>query len=121
MFSRFQTLVVRLKVLVKGYSIVDHVKKIIRRLSKRWRPIVTTLKLFKDLNNATLEELVSSSRSHEIELEEDYPKRKVKLVALKSMGNSEKTKAFQAEEEESEEDSKEEDELSLLSIRVNQL
>lgn len=34
MFSRFQTLVDGLKVLNKGYTIVDHVKKIIRSLPK---------------------------------------------------------------------------------------
>ena len=33
-FSRFQTLVVGLKVLEKGYSTGDHVKKIIRSLPK---------------------------------------------------------------------------------------
>ena len=34
MFSRFQTLVVGLKVLDKGYSTADHIKKIIRSLHK---------------------------------------------------------------------------------------
>lgn len=66
MFLRFQTLVVGLKVPDKGYSTVDHVKKIIRKLPKRWKPIVIALKLYKDLNNTTLEELVGSFRSHEI-------------------------------------------------------
>ena len=69
MFSRFQTLVAGLRVLNKGYSTADHVKKIIRSLPSKWRPMVTTLKLAKDLNNTSLEELVSSLRSHEIELE----------------------------------------------------
>ncbi|XP_050916179.1 uncharacterized protein LOC127131293 [Lathyrus oleraceus] len=76
-FSRFQTLVIGLKVLDKG---------------------------------------------HEIELEVDETNRKSKSFALKSSGRSEKTKALQAEtDEESEEESEEENELSLLSIRVNQL
>lgn len=70
----------------KGYSIVDHVKKIIRNLPKRWRPIVVALKLSMDLNNTSLEELFSSLRSHEIGLKEDEPKRKSKFVALKSLG-----------------------------------
>lgn len=115
-FSRFQTLVSGLEVLEKGYSIVDHVKKIIRSLPKRWRHMVTAFKLSKDMSNTTLEELVSSLRSHEIDLEEDEPPIIVKYVALKSMGKSEKTKAFQAEE-----DYEEENELSLLSRRVKQL
>ena len=73
MFSRFQTLVVGLQVLNKGYSILDHVKKIIRSLPVKWRPMVTTLKLEKDLNNMRLKELISSLRSHEIELDQDKP------------------------------------------------
>ena len=41
--------------------------------------MVTALKLSKDLNNISLEELVSSLKSHEIELEEDEPQKKKKL------------------------------------------
>ena len=96
-FSRSQNLVVGLKVLNKGYSTTYHVKKIIRSLLKKWRPMVSALKLSKDLNNTSLEELISSLRSHEIDLEEDEPRKKVIYVALKS--KSGKTKAFQAEEE----------------------
>ena len=84
MFSRFQILVAGLKVLDKGYTTSDHVKKIIKSLPKKWRPMVTALKLSKDLNNISLEELISSLRSHEIDLKEDEPKKKRKSVALKS-------------------------------------
>ena len=66
MFSRFQILVAGLKVMDKGYSIDDHVKKFIRSLPKKWRPMVTALKLAKDLNKISLEELFSSLRRHEI-------------------------------------------------------
>lgn len=61
---------------------------------------------------------MSSLRSQEIEFEEGQPQRKVKVVALKYMRKFEKTKVFQAKEVE---DSEEEDELSLLSRRVNKL
>ena len=59
--------------------------------------MVTTLKFSKDLNNISLEELVSSLKSHEIELEEDEPQKKIKSVALKSRSERckpEKNKAF---------------------------
>ena len=63
-------------------------------------------KLSKDLNNTSLEELVSSLRRHETELKEDVPKRKSKYVVLKSSGIFEKTKSLQLEtNEESEEES----------------
>lgn len=114
--------IVGLKVLNKVYTTANPVKKIIRSSLKKWRPMVTALKVSKDMNNMTLEGLVSYLRSHKIDLEEDEPHGKEKYVVLKSKGNIEKTKAFQAEEEEeSEEVSDEEDELSLLSIRVNQV
>lgn len=84
----------------KGYSTADHVKKITISLPKRQIPMVTALNLSKDLNKASLKELINSLRSHEIKLDEDEPKRMRKFVALKYQGNSEKTKAFLAEEDE---------------------
>ena len=84
MFSRFQILVVGLRVLDKGYSTADNIKKIIRSLPKKWRPMVNALKLAKYLNKISLEELVSSLRSHEIELEDDEPQKQGKTLALKS-------------------------------------
>lgn len=119
-FSRFQTLVDGLKVMSKGYTTSDHVKKIIKCLPKKWRPMVTALKVSKDLNT-TLEELISSLKSHEIDLEEDEPKKKIKPMDLEFKGKFEKAKALQTKEEESEESSEEEYDTSLLSIRVNQL
>lgn len=82
---------------------------------------MTSLKVSKVLNNTTLKELISSLKSHEIELEEGEPQKKVKFVALMSKGKLKKAKALQAKEEEYEESSEEEDQLSLLSRRVNQL
>ena len=85
------------------------VKKIIRSLPKKWRPMVTSLKMENDLNSISLEELVSYLISHEIELEEDEPQKQGKSVALKS--KPEKTITYQAEEEIeiSDEDSKDDD------------
>ena len=63
--------------------------------------MVTTLKLSKDLNNITLEQLIKSCRSHEIGIEEDEPQKKNKSIALRSRTERlkpEKSKAFQAEE-----------------------
>src|SRR3954471_17762492 len=123
MFSRFQTLTAGLRVLDKGYTNADHVKKIIRSLPKRWGPMVTAFKIAKNLNGVSLEELISALRSHEIELDANEPQKKGKSIALKS--NSKKcANAFQAREEdpeESESEEEEEDELSMISRRVNQL
>src|ERR1044072_8677118 len=120
MFSRFQMLVAGLRVLDKAYSTSDHVKKIIRSLPAKWIPVVTALKVAKDLNSISMEELVSSLRSHETELQADEPQKRNRSVALKS--TSKKNKALQAvEESEDSEESSEEDELSLISRRINRL
>ncbi|KAI5436385.1 hypothetical protein KIW84_022748 [Lathyrus oleraceus] len=71
--THFESFTPNYEVVDKGYSTTDHVKKIISSLPVRWRPMVISLKLSKDLNNISLEELVSSLRNHEIELEEDEP------------------------------------------------
>jgi hypothetical protein len=60
MFSRFRILIAGLRVLNKRYTTTDHVIKIIRSLPAKWRHMVTTL-----------EELISSLISHEIELDVD--------------------------------------------------
>src|SRR3954465_11266591 len=121
MFSRFQTLTAGLRVLDKGYTKADHVKKIIRSLPRRWGPMVTAFKIAKNLNEVSLEELISALRSHEIELDANEPQKKGKSIALKS--NIKKcTNVFQAREEDPEEsESEKEDELSLISRRLNQL
>src|SRR4051812_21468982 len=121
MFSRFQTLTAGLRVLDKGYTKADHVKKIIRSLPRRWGPMVTAFKIAKNLNEVSLEELIRALRSHEIELDANEPQKKGKSIALKS--NIKKcTNAFQAREEDLEEsESEEEDELSMISRRVNRL
>src|SRR3954463_11118804 len=82
----------------------------------------TAFKISKNLNEVSLEELISALRSHEIELNANEPQKKGKSIALKS--NYKKcSNAFQSEEEDSEESEpeEEEDELSMISRRVNQL
>ena len=83
--------------------------------------MVTSLKLAKDLNKISLEELVISLRSHEIELEDDEPQKKGKSLSLKSNKHEIKFLKEKAEAENYGESSSEEDELFFLSRRINQL
>jgi hypothetical protein len=55
--------------------------------------MVIALKLSKDLKNISLEELVSSLRRHEIELEEDESQKKIKFVALKSISKGDRSES----------------------------
>lgn len=63
MSSRFQTLVSGLQVLTKSYTTPDHVKKILRSLSAKWSPKVTSIQEAKYLNRLSLENLISSLKS----------------------------------------------------------
>src|SRR4051812_22574831 len=114
MFSRFQTLTAGLRLLDKGYTKVDHVKKIIRSFPRIWVPMVTAFKIAKNLNEVSLEELISALRSHEIKLDANEPQKKGKSITLKS-NNKKCTNAFQAEEEDSEESESKEEEDDELS------
>jgi hypothetical protein len=69
MFSRFKVLVAGLKVLKKSYTTSDHVKKILRSLPAKWRPKVTAIQEAKNLDTLSLEGLISSLMSREIESE----------------------------------------------------
>ena len=64
MFGRFQTLVHGLQALGKSYTTPDHVRKILRSLTKQWRPKVTAIQEAKDLNALRLEDLMSSLKAH---------------------------------------------------------
>jgi hypothetical protein len=97
------------------------VKKIIRSFPQKWTHMVTPLKVSKDLNSTTLEELISSLRSHDIELEADEPQKKAKSVALKSSCESEKVHISHSNVDEICSEDVEDEEVSLLSRRINQL
>lgn len=76
MFSWFQVIVSRLRVLNKSYEIVDHVKEILRSLHVKYRPKVTSIQEVKDLNIISLEILKRNLQSHEMELIGDEPAKK---------------------------------------------
>ncbi|KAK2352348.1 gag-protease polyprotein [Trifolium repens] len=126
MFSRFQILVFGLQVLDKSYTEADHVRKVLRSLPPKWRPKVTAFQEAKDLDEVTLENLISSLKSHEMELITDESTKKLKGIALSSKGSSKalKTKVIESEDEASEEGnevgSDDEEEMVLMATRVSQ-
>lgn len=94
MFSRFQILVYDLQFLNKIYTTSDHVKKILRSRHVKWGLRVTAIQEAKDFNKLTLENLISSRKSHEMELIGNEPAKKSKSITMKSMEKS--VKALQA-------------------------
>ncbi|WJZ99484.1 hypothetical protein VitviT2T_017926 [Vitis vinifera] len=68
MFSRFLVIVNGLEALGKTYTEVEKVMKILRSLPKKWETKVTAIQEAKDLNKLSLEELIGSLMTYEIEL-----------------------------------------------------
>ena len=82
MFSMFHVIQSGLQELKKIYTVSDHVKKIMRSLPSRFRTKVTTIQEARDLDMLRLEDLISSLKSHEIELTGDKTTEKFKPLAL---------------------------------------
>ncbi|KAK2374267.1 putative mitochondrial protein [Trifolium repens] len=126
MFSRFQILVSGLQVLDKSYTEADHVRKVLRSLPPKWRPKVTAFQESKDLDTVSLESLISSLKSHEMELMTDESTKKMKGIALSSKSSSKalKAKIIESEDEASEEGqedgSDDEEEMVLMAAKVSQ-
>lgn len=84
MFTRFTDIINSLKALGKVYTNVEHVRKILWSLPKKWEPKVTAITEAKDLSKLSLDELLGSLMTHEITQkghEGEPPKRS---LALKS-------------------------------------
>ncbi|XP_057444141.1 uncharacterized protein LOC130736319 [Lotus japonicus] len=93
----FQMIIVGIRVLDKGYTTPYHVKRILTGLPEKWMPLVTSLKLSRDINKMSLEELISILKSHEIDRADHVIQKKQKSIAPKS--KFEKAKALQAEQQ----------------------
>jgi len=76
--------------LKESYGVPNHVNKIFRSLPARFRPKVTDIQEAKDLDKLSLENLIISFKSHEIELNGDEPIQKSKSIALTSKVKSAK-------------------------------
>ena len=131
MTNRFMHIINKLKVLgKKKYTNAEMVRKILRSLSKAWRPQVTVIQEAKDLNMLSLDALIASLKTHEIELNEDFEKsnRKGKSITLKSTQRKRSSsKAMKAAEDSysnkgdssNDDDDDEKDEIAHLARRIS--
>jgi gag-polypeptide of LTR copia-type/Zinc knuckle len=104
MITRFTNIVNELDSLGKSMDNEEQVRKILRVLPTSWMPKVTALKETKDFTKFTLEELIGSLMTHEIEVKshEQNPRR-------------EKGLALQVEQSDEEEEDEEEEDIALLT------
>ena len=71
MFRRFQSILNELRSLGIIYDNYDHIDKILRILSRKWRPQVTSLRALQNLDSMSPKELVGILKVHEPELQQD--------------------------------------------------
>ena len=69
MFGCFRAILNGLRSLGKTYDNNDHIDKISRSLTRKWRSWVMTLRALKNLDSLSLKELVSTLKVHEQELQ----------------------------------------------------
>ena len=132
MTIRFMHIINQLKALGKRYSNAEMVRKILRSLSKAWRPKVVAIQEAKDLNVLSFDTLIGSLKTYEIELNEASKEtNKIgKSIALKSTHRrSSSSKAMKSskelDEEEKEpfddEDDDEKDEIVHLAKMISKV
>jgi hypothetical protein len=101
MFTRFTDIINGLKSLGKEYTNVEMVRKILRCLPKSWEPKVTAIQEAKDLTKLSLDELMGSLMTHEmnqVKEDEDEGRRK-RGIALKATCSSEDESSEDEDEE----------------------
>ena len=134
MFSRFQTILNELRSLGRTYDNYDHIDKILRSLSRKWRPQVTALRAAKNLETMSLEELIGTLKVHELELLQDEGTRRSKSLALnvqkkklsnRASSSRPSSKALSAADEtdgeSEEEETDEEDEIAFISKKIRHM
>ncbi|KAL6345510.1 hypothetical protein AAG906_017233 [Vitis piasezkii] len=107
MFSRFMVIVNELDALGKTYTEVEKVMKILRSLPKKWETKVTVIQEAKDLTKLSLEELIGSLMTYEINLNnhQRVEENKKSIAFMASINDDEDEES----ESESDEDSMEEE------------
>ncbi|KHN44103.1 hypothetical protein glysoja_037990 [Glycine soja] len=114
MFGHFQTILNQLIYLGRTYDNYDHIDKILRSLSRKWRPQVTTLWALKNLDSMSLEELVDTLKVHE-----NFSRMKdLRKKTSKSSSKALKAKNSSAEEFEEKYD---EDEVAFISRKIHKM
>ena len=86
MYIRFTDIVNTLEALGKTFSSSEKIKKIIRSLPIKWRPKRTAIKEAKDLNNLSIDDLISSFIFYEEDLavKKSNEEKKKKNITLKA-------------------------------------
>ncbi|XP_042515258.1 uncharacterized protein LOC122089599 [Macadamia integrifolia] len=116
MFTRFTDIVNSLRSLGKTYTNAENIRKILRALPTAWRPKKTAIEEAKDLTKISLDYLLGSLQTHEVELKADKPtpKNKIKTIALKTSQTIE-----EVSDDEDDEEFNMEKEISLITKKFN--
>ena len=117
MFAHFTSIINGLKALDKEYSNMDLVRKILRSLPPTWHTKATMIEDSKNLSTLTLEELIGSLMTYELNMQRSEPEpKKSKGIGLKASSHRHDTTS---DDESSSKDA--EEELALLTRRMKKI
>ena len=117
MFARFTSITNGLKALGKEYTNIDLVRKILWSLPPAWHTKATMIEDSKNLLTLTLEELIGSLMTYELNMQRTKPEsKKSKGIALKAFSHKHDTTS---EDKSSSDDA--EEELALLTRRMKKI
>ncbi|XP_074298561.1 uncharacterized protein LOC141629461 [Silene latifolia] len=88
MSTRFLSIINELKNLGRTFPTEDIARKVLRSLTKKWRPKVTVMEECRDLTNLSYQELIGALMAHELTLNSDEAETSTrKSMALASENN----------------------------------
>ena len=90
MFARLMQLINNLNALGKEYSNFDLVKKVLRPLTPIWHTKATAIEDSKNLSTISLDELIGSLMTYELNLRRGEEDRKIRSFAMKADSNASK-------------------------------
>ncbi|GKB45469.1 zf-CCHC domain-containing protein [Tanacetum coccineum] len=111
-FARFNTIITSLKTLDEGYSSKNYVRKFLRALHSKWRPMVMAIEESKDLTSQSLDELIGNLKVHEMIIKKDS-----EIVKAKGERRSLALKAKKESSDEECSTSESEDEEYAMAVR----
>ena len=116
MFARLMEITNGLKGLGREYSNAELVRKVLRSLSSSWHAKATLIKESKNLATLSLEELIGSLMTYEINVKrnEDDSKKK-KMIALKVM------KVAKSSSDEDESENSDDEDIAMLTRQVKKI
>ena len=118
MFARLMQLINHLKAMGKTYTDIELVRKILQSLTSVWHTKVTVIEDSKNMSTMTLDELIGSLMTYELNLKRNEEDRKFNSIRFKT---EEKSKAKKMSSEKGSAKSESDEDLALITRKLQSI